>query len=179
MMMDGEGGSSPEPIDDAPVPQYSQQVLLDGLNSGRGECPRTSNVISCPGYLGNEEGRGDPCFFVVVGCYNIGISPFSAPRDSSSTFFSLHPIVLSFFLFEIQVILSFVFTDLFPPNPCRSPLLFVNMHSFTLYSAAAVAFAALASGHGVILGAQGEKGSPASVGFQGTSSNHISTGCRC
>ncbi|KAG9233367.1 hypothetical protein BJ875DRAFT_46340 [Amylocarpus encephaloides] len=40
------------------------------------------------------------------------------------------------------------------------------MHSSSIYNAAALYFATLASGHGVILQAQGESGSPASVGFQ-------------
>ncbi|KAH6680350.1 hypothetical protein B0J14DRAFT_613966 [Halenospora varia] len=40
------------------------------------------------------------------------------------------------------------------------------MYSSTLFSAALFSLATLTSGHGVIINAQGEKGSPASVGFQ-------------
>jgi hypothetical protein len=70
-------------------------------------------------------------------------------------------------LVEVQAILSFLLTSIHSLSCAGHQLSLFNMHSSSLYSAAVLSFAALVSGHGVILGAQGEKGSPASVGFQG------------
>jgi hypothetical protein len=75
------------------------------------------------------------------------------------------------FLVEIQVILSF-FCTLIHSLPCAGHLLLFNMHSSSVYSAAALYFAAVVSCHGVILGAVGEEGSPTSVGFQGMFIGH-------